>query len=95
VGGIIKGIKKSLTCSNVKLLFLLFFYNVIITFVLNSFCNLFCIIFCKVNCMNSNTVAAQIKMQKIIQNPLQRCTCLIMSYFVEFVHTFDRFFLFY
>lgn len=38
-------------------------------------------------------VAAQIPMQKIIQNPLQRRTHIIMSYFVEFVHTFDKFLL--
>ena len=32
-------------------------------------------------------------MQKIIQNQLQRHTRIIMSYFVEFVHPFDRFLL--
>ena len=40
-----------------------------------------------------NNVAAQTKMQKITQKPLHRRTHIIMSYFVEFVHTFDRFFI--
>ena len=74
--------------NNVKLLFLLLSYEINLT-------RIFCIILPNLFCMISVYVAAQTPMQKIIQNPLQQRTCIIMSYFVEFVHTFDRFFLFY
>ena len=60
-----------------------FFYNVIIT--IRSL---------QSELYEFTNVAAQTKMQKIIQNPLQRRTCIIMSCFVEFVHPFDRFFYF-
>lgn len=47
------GKKKSLTCLNVKLLFLLFCYMLLLQLYWIVFCNLVCMIFCKVNCINS------------------------------------------